>query len=339
MSCGMSRQAEQDLPSNTWLGAWLATIAALVAGMILVGGATRLTDSGLSITEWDFARHFVPPLTDAGWDRAFDLYRQTTEYQLQNRGMSLGEFKHIYFWEWGHRFLGQVIGLAFAGPFAYFWLTGRLKGRFWPILGLGALGGLQGAVGWWMVVSGLQGRLDVSPIRLAIHLGIAFAIVALAVRLSLDAFGLPRGKSVGPKRIWVVALWGALFVQIILGALVAGNDAGRSFSDWPTIGGRWLPEYEGAVSDVTSGLATVQFHHRTFGYLVAAATLALAAAWWKGTGPARTAATAAAALVLAQTGLGIGAVMLGAPLWISLIHQGVALLLWLVIAFWHKAAR
>ena len=166
---------------------WLGAVAALVFAMVLVGGATRLTDSGLSITEWDLGKGLTPPLGAERWPKEFALYRRTTEYQLQNRGMSLAEFQYIYWWEWAHRFLGKMIGVVFALPFAVFWATGRLKRRFWPVLGLFAMGGLQGAIGWWMVTSGLFGRVDVSPVRLAIHLGMAFAILGYTLWL---LFGL-----------------------------------------------------------------------------------------------------------------------------------------------------
>ncbi len=159
--------------------------------MILVGGATRLTDSGLSITEWDLAKGLTPPLSAARWGEEFALYQRTAEYQRQNSGMSLAEFQSIYWWEWAHRFIGKMIGLVFALPFVFFWATGRLKRRLLPVFGLFCLGGLQGFVGWWMVTSGLFSGLDVSPVRLAIHLGLAFLILAYTLWLALGAFGWP----------------------------------------------------------------------------------------------------------------------------------------------------
>src|SRR5690606_30027941 len=166
-------------PREVGVGRWLLVICALVVAMILVGGATRLTDSGLSITEWDLGKGITPPLTESRWREEFALYQRTVEFQEQNSEMNLAEFQYIYWWEWGHRFLGKVIGVAFALPALFFLFTGRLRGRFRVSLALFALGGLQGAIGWWMVTSGLFSGLDVSPMRLAIHLGMALIILAL----------------------------------------------------------------------------------------------------------------------------------------------------------------
>jgi cytochrome c oxidase assembly protein subunit 15 len=318
-----------------WVGAWLLLITGLVAAMVLVGGATRLTDSGLSITEWNFAKQIVPPLTAAGWEEEFNLYRATTEYQLQNRDMSLAAFKAIYGWEWAHRFFGKVIGAVFAAGFLLFWAQGRLQGRFWPTLALFALGGLQGYVGWWMVESGLAGRLDVAPERLATHLGMAFAILAASWLLALGALGWPRApSSLGAPRRAAWGLVGVLFLQILTGALVAGVDAGRAFTDWPTINGVFAPQ---SLSLITTDFAAflhdhaaLQFVHRTLGYGVAFLAIVIAgAALTRGVGPGRAVGLIMGAVALAQAGLGISAILLGAPLWISLIHQGGAIVLWL----------
>lgn len=320
---------------DTSVAIWLTVVCLMVYAMILVGGATRLTDSGLSITEWDLGKGLVPPLTQARWAEEFDLYRTTTEYQELNRGMSLEQFQYIYFWEWGHRFLGKLIGLAFAMPFFVFWATGRLRGRFWACLGLFALGGLQGAIGWWMVTSGLYGRLDVSSFRLMVHLGMAFLILGLGAYLALGAFGWPRVKgSLGLPRamLWVFVI--ALFGQILLGALVAGIDAGRAYSDWPTLGGEWLPSnylhLQPAYANFFENPATAQFNHRIGGYLVAALGLGIGlTAWRSGQGPVRAPGLAIGAIALAQTALGVIVVLNAAPLSLSLIHQGLAVLLWL----------
>jgi cytochrome c oxidase assembly protein subunit 15 len=205
----------------------------------------------------------------------------------------------IYGWEWAHRFLGKAIGLFFALPFFLFWAAGRLRGRFWPVLCLFALGAAQGGVGWWMVVSGLEGRLDVSPVRLAIHLGLAFLVLALSLSLALSALGWPRAVSLlgAPRALfWLFAA--ALFVQILLGALMAGADAGKAFADWPTIGGEWLPSAYGAADPIGNS-ATLQFNHRIAGYTVTVIALALACAGlWRGKGPARTAAVSTGLLAI-----------------------------------------
>jgi cytochrome c oxidase assembly protein subunit 15 len=316
------------------VGGWLLLICACVVAMVIVGGLTRLTDSGLSITEWRLGKGLQPPQTDARWAEEFRLYQQTTEYRLQNRGMSLAAFQTIYWWEWAHRFIGLMTGLAFALPFLAFWTTGRLKGRFWPVLGLFALGAAQAAIGWWMVESGLFGRLDVSPVRLAVHLGLAFAILAIALRLALAAFGWPRAASwfgAAPRPIaWLVV--GALFLQVLLGALLAGNDAGGAYTDWPTIGGEWLP----ATWDVFSlpaaieDLWALQFNHRVFGYVAALLCVSVAlAALLRGRGPARGLALTLGGLALAQTALGAANVVTGSGLVLSSLHQAGAIALWL----------
>jgi len=312
------------------LAAWLAAICVLVTGMILIGGATRLTDSGLSITEWDFAKHFVPPLSDEGWAREFALYRRTTEYQLQNRGMSLGDFRFIYLWEWGHRFLGQTIGVVFALPYAIFLATGRLKGRVAPVTVLGVMGAAQGAVGWWMVTSGLYGRLDVSSVRLAVHLALAFVILGFGFWLFLGAAARGRWR---PRSGGAIALLVLIYVQIVLGALVAGADAGRAFADWPTIGGAWVPpnydEFAPWWTNLTENLWAVQFHHRMAGYLVL-----LAAAWMFAYDRCRESGLVLG-IAAGQALLGIATVLLGAPIWIGLVHQFGAVLLWISVVWYY----
>jgi cytochrome c oxidase assembly protein subunit 15 len=323
--------SREPAPRDRLVAAWLAAICVLVTAMILVGGATRLTDSGLSITEWDFAKHFAPPLTDEDWIREFALYQRTTEYQVQNRGMSLSDFRTIYFWEWGHRFLGQCLGVVFALPYLAFLLTGRLKGRVLPVTVLGFLGGLQGVVGWWMVTSGLYGRLDVSTVRLAVHLAMAFAILAFGFWLTLGAWA-PKQRAGGGRG--VATLLGLAYLQIVLGALVAGADAGGAYGDWPTVGGEWFPSSYGAYApfwtNFTENLQAVQFHHRLVGYAVVAVTATLA--WGR-----EPEALAALALAAMQAALGIAAILLGAPLWISLLHQFGAVLFWLSLVRWLRA--
>jgi cytochrome c oxidase assembly protein subunit 15 len=331
-------------PHAPAVGAWLLVISGMVAAMILLGGATRLTDSGLSITQWDFMKQVVPPLSTDDWSREFALYQTTTEYQVQNRGMSMANFQFIYWWEWAHRFFGKLIGVAFAVPFVVFWATGQLKGRFWAVLGLFALGGLQGAVGWWMVTSGLTGRLDVAPYRLATHLAIAFAILAVSLLLAMSCFGWPRSPSrLGSGRSAAWLLLGALYVQIVLGAFLAGSRAGGAFTDWPTIGGEWFPSAYRAMEpmwrNLTENPAAVQFNHRTTGYVVGLLALAIAAlAAVRGIGVGRIVGIVVGLLALGQVGLGIATIMQGSPLSLSLAHQGLAVALWAASAAAMRAA-
>ena len=207
---------------------WLVIVSAFVCSMILVGGATRLTDSGLSIVEWRPITGAIPPLSAAGWEAELEKYRQIPEYQEQNRGMSMAEFQFIYWWEWGHRQLGRVLGLVYALPFAYFLWRGvapkRLRPRLWVLF---ALGGLQGAIGWWMVSSGLVNRVDVSQYRLATHLSMAFIILGVSLWTALDLrYGPSRGSARSAHFLWMKLFWLAVLLQIALGAFVAGLDAG-----------------------------------------------------------------------------------------------------------------
>ncbi len=321
-------------PRDKWVGVWLLVVAAFVVAMILVGGATRLTDSGLSITEWDLGKGLTPPLGDARWAEEFALYQRTMEYQTQNNGMSLAEFQHIYWWEWGHRFLGKVLGLVFALPALFFLITGRLRGRFRVTGLLFLLGATQGAIGWWMVTSGLFDRLDVSPVRLAIHLGMALIILALSLWVAIGAFGTPReGLRLGAPAWAPVLLMALVFVQAMLGAFMAGADGGPAYADWPRIGGEWVPSsafmLEPWWHNLTEDHATQHLLHRTLGYVVALIALMIAgAALVRGQGPARIAGAAVGAIALVQVGLGVLTVLAASPLSLSLMHQAGAVALW-----------
>jgi len=321
-------------PRDKWVGVWLLVVAAFVVAMILVGGATRLTDSGLSITEWDLGKGLMPPLTDARWAEEFALYQTTMEYQTQNSGMSLGEFQHIYWWEWGHRFLGKVLGLVFAVPALFFLITGRLRGRFRVTGVLFLLGATQGAIGWWMVTSGLFDRLDVSPVRLAIHLGMALIILALSLWVAIGALGAPRESSkLGVPRWAPLLLMVLVFTQAMFGALMAGADGGPAYADWPRIGGEWIPSsaflLEPWWHNLTEDHATQHLLHRTLGYVVALGALVIAgAALVRGQGPARVAGAAVGAIAVVQVGLGVLTVLAASPLSLSLMHQAGAVALW-----------
>ena len=268
-------------PARRAIALWLWLLAALVAAMVLVGGATRLTDSGLSITEWAPVMGIVPPLSDADRQRAFDAYRGTTEFQQQNAWMTLDDFMPLYWWEWGHRLLGRLIGLVWAVGLAGF-LLARAVPRGWTgwLVLPGLLGAAQGAVGWWMVASGLVGRLDVAPYRLMLHLGIAFSIFALlvwlALRVRLDEVATlaARRRRVGRVMAWTGWLGALVFLQILAGALVAGLDAGRGYVDWPLMEGNFLPpeafDLAPAWANVFENPALAQFDHRMVAYLLVA---------------------------------------------------------------------
>ena len=319
---------------DPWVGAWLVIIAICVFAMVVVGGATRLTESGLSITEWKPISGALPPMNVAEWQRLFAQYRETTQYQMLNRGMGLGEFQSIFWWEWSHRLLGRVIGILFALPLVVFWLQGRLKGRLAPVLLLFALGGLQGFVGWLMVQSGLSGRTEVNPLWLAAHLAVAFTIIAFALWLALDAFGWPRKESnLGAPRWAPMALMALIFMQVMFGALLAGARGGAAYPDWPTIGHEWIPSsafsLEPFLRNFTDNHATQHLMHRTTGYLVAFGALAIAAlAFTRGTGAARGAGIAVGVLALCQAALGIVTILMLDPLALALAHQAGAAILW-----------
>lgn len=331
-------------PREPWVGAWLLIVCALVLTMILVGGATRLTDSGLSITEWDLFKGLTPPLNDARWAEEFALYQRTMEYQAQNNGMTIDEFKHIYWWEWGHRFLGKMIGVVYALPFFFFLFTGRLRGRFRLTILLFALGGLQGAIGWWMVTSGLFDRLDVSPFRLAIHLAMAFVILALGLWVALGAFAWPKQSSkLGLPRWTPFVLMALVFVQLMFGALLAGSDGGPAYADWPRIGGEWIPStafgLEPLWHNFTEDHATQHLLHRSMGYFVGLFALLIALAGLiRGQGAARWAALAVGLVALGQVALGIHTVLLVSPFWPSLLHQLGAAILWMAALVCARAA-
>ncbi len=259
---------------------WLFATAILVLAMVVVGGATRLTNSGLSITEWRPVTGVIPPFGHDAWMAAFEKYQRIPQYQLVNRGMSLGDFQTIYWWEWTHRLLGRLVGLVFIAPLLFFlWLRiipRRLVWRMWLLLALGAL---QGLVGWWMVASGLAGRVEVAPERLMLHLGLALVLFCLLIWTGLEALaGPPRPGAAGRWTLATAALAAGVYLQMLLGALVAGNDAGLVFNDWPLMNGRFFPQgyvgAEGFWKSLLHSQAAVQFNHRIGAYLLFAAALA-----------------------------------------------------------------
>lgn len=311
---------------------WLLAVAALVLAMIVVGGATRLTDSGLSITEWKPVTGVIPPLSDADWQAEFARYRQIPQYEQLNAGMSLGDFKTIYWWEWGHRFLGRVVGLVFFIPFVWFAVRRRLPRRlFLRLGGIFVLGALQGAVGWWMVASGLSDRVSVAPERLMVHLGLAFALFGLLLWTAFDAWsGLARQTLPSPWGRRAAWLLGLIYLQILLGALVAGNDAGLIYNDWPLMNGRLLPDDYWAGSlwgTLAHSQGATQLHHRVVGYVLTAVAVAIGASAWRSRYLARQSkllAASTAAAVVGQAVLGIATLMSRSPLGLSIAHQLMA---------------
>jgi len=322
--------------SQTPVRVWLHAIALLIIAMIVVGGATRLTDSGLSITEWQPIHGTIPPLGAAEWQEEFERYQQIPQYELINKGMTLAEFKTIFWWEWAHRFLGRFIGIAFFVPLVWFWATGRIGRALAPqLLGVFVLGGLQGAIGWWMVASGLVERTDVSQYRLATHLTIAFGILALVVWIArgLSPRPLPPGRPAG--RGFAAALVALLFVQVFLGGLVAGLDAGLISSTWPSMDGAFVPDGLWVAQpwwiNIFENPVTAQFDHRMMAYLILAVAVVYAVLA-RGTLASRGAIVLLLVLV-AQAALGITAIVLEMPLHVALTHQFVgAVTMWIAVA-------
>lgn len=321
---------------------WLYFVAALVIVMVVVGGATRLTDSGLSIVEWRPVTGTVPPVTHADWIKEFEKYKTSSEYELVNKGMSLDEFKRIYWWEWGHRLLGRLIGVAFLLPLIVFhwrgWVEPGLRWRLWFIF---ALGGLQGAIGWWMVASGLVGRVDVMQERLAVHLTMAGLILVAIVWTARSI--APRGPMAAiPRRLGgsgavLVAL---ILVQIGLGGLVAGLKAGLIYDTWPLIDGAFIPPAERLFSlapawtNLVDNHLTVQFVHRMAAYLLVMLAFLHALDAARYGAAACRGALAVALFVVAQAALGIVTLLWNVPMSLALAHQLVAFLV-LIVATMH----
>jgi cytochrome c oxidase assembly protein subunit 15 len=308
------------------IAVWLLGIATLVFAMVVVGGITRLTESGLSITRWDVISGTLPPLSDTEWQQQFAAYQQSSQYQLMNRGMSLAEFKSIFFWEYVHRLLGRLVGLAFALPLAWFWLKGQIPAGYRPrLLALFALGGLQGAIGWWMVASGLVDRTEVAPERLAVHLSNALVIMAGCIWTALDLLD-GDAPCVDRPRGWVWPLTALLSVQIVWGAFTAGLRAGHASDTWPLMFGTMVPEgILASARDLVADPVSVQFLHRSLAYVVAAAVLVVAIRLWRAGAGVR--ALALGSLVLTQFALGVLVILNHVPIPLGVAHQGVAALL------------
>ena len=320
----MFARPEAPLPRPRAIANWLMLVAAMVFVMVVVGGITRLTESGLSITRWDPVSGAIPPIGAEAWQAQFDLYKASPQYAQLGHGMTLADFKFIFFWEYVHRLLGRLIGLAFALPLAWFaWRRAIPAGFGWKLGAILALGALQGAIGWWMVASGLVDRPEVSHIRLAIHLITALTIFASMIWVALDLKARARPPLLA---IWALC---ALFLQFMFGAYVAGLDAGYAFNTWPKMGEDWYPAGAEWMTPMLRNFAdnpvTVQFVHRWLAFVVAGFAVALGLkAWLRGL---RMEAVALIGAVIAQITLGILTILSGVKIDIAVSHQGMAVLL------------
>ena len=348
----MASQAGSALPSRrpaaprpAAVSNWLLVVAALVFLMVVVGGITRLTESGLSMVRWEPISGAIPPTSPEAWEAEFEAYKASPEYQKINRGMSLREFKSIFFWEYVHRVLGRFIGLAFALPLLWFAARRAIpRGYGWRLGALLALGGLQGFIGWWMVASGLVDRPEVSHIRLAVHLLLALFILGALIWTAMDLARLAQHPASHPARLTVTAAWALslLGLQLLFGAYVAGLDAGYAYNSWPKMGEEWFPSgtpmLEPLIVNFADNPIVVQFVHRWLAWLVAGAALLLGAhAWSHGF---RTRAALLIAAVTLQILLGVATLLSGVELWIAVLHQAMAaILLALMVAAAHALGR
>jgi heme a synthase len=331
------------------LRAWLLCVAAMIFLTLIVGGATRLTESGLSITQWKPVTGVVPPMSQAAWQAEFTDYQAIPQYKELNRGMSLAQFKTIYWWEWTHRLLARSTGAVFLLPFLFLlwrgWVPRRLRLRLWMLFGAGAF---LGAVGWWMVSSGLagSGRVSVSQYRLAFHLTLACAIYFAVLWTAQQQAPRPPAKAPGRLRIGALAVPVMVLVQIYLGALVAGTEAGLIYNTWPLMDGQFIPaaahlfSMSPAWRNFFENALTVQFDHRMMAYAIWLVALAHAVDAWRRRQATAGAAILAAAVTL-QVALGITTLLLAAPIDVALSHQVMAIVVFTVAIvhaerLWHR---
>jgi heme a synthase len=330
----MNPASASRAPQDHLVRWWLIAVAALIAVMVLVGGATRLTESGLSIVEWRPVTGALPPLDQKQWTDAFEAYKTIPQYRQFNAGMTLEEFKTIFWWEWSHRLLGRVIGFAYLLPFLWFLWRGflgtELRRRLWLIFGLGAL---QGAVGWWMVASGLSERVEVSQYRLATHLVLALLIFAAIVWTVRRLQGRPLAVPSSRLKITAIALLALTFVQLYLGALVAGLRAGKIYNTWPEIDGALIPSASRLFfdtpwwSNLFENTLTVQFEHRMVAYTL------FVVAWLHALDAVRSRAGKSivngalwfACAVTLQATLGVLTLLNQVPMDLALVHQAAAI--------------
>jgi cytochrome c oxidase assembly protein subunit 15 len=335
--------AQSDAESLVGARRWLLFLILLVFAMVLVGGATRLTESGLSITEWNLVTGTVPPLNADSWNAEFQRYKESPQHDLLNRGMSLDSFKTIFWWEWAHRELGRFIGLVYIAGF--FWFVGR---RGVPLrtaivlAGMGLLLGAQGVVGWIMVASGLEpGMTAVAPIRLALHLTLAALFFAALVAVYVRLGGAQSEAATAGEKFAARSLVALAFIQIALGGLVAGHDAGLTYNTWPLMDGRLIPRGLWMLKpqwlNVVDNITAIQFNHRVGAYVLAAAILAYAVAMRRVHPLARNRALLLVVLILAQIVVGVLTLVTVVPISLALTHQAMALIL-LFVLVWNAAA-
>ncbi|MGK2286744.1 COX15/CtaA family protein [Pedomonas sp. V897] len=332
--------------SRTAIATWLLMVASLVFLMVVVGGATRLTESGLSIVEWKPIAGAIPPLTDADWQAEFEAYKKIPEYQLEHAWMSLEDFKNIYWWEWGHRLLGRLIGLAYALPFLWFLVRRRIpEGYKKRLFGLLLLGGLQGAIGWWMVSSGLTERTDVSHYRLATHLGVALIIFSGLLWTALNLIA-DRNRPPAPPVAsrWAVPFFVLLTLQIVMGAFVAGLNAGFAYNTWPLMGDSFMPEtlWDAALGwlNFTENGIVVQFVHRCIAYALAiVGVLWIADGFRTGIEGMKARATLFGIALAFQITLGILTIVHAVPIVLGVAHQGGAVILLAAALFYAHRGR
>jgi cytochrome c oxidase assembly protein subunit 15 len=338
-----SKMIGKEVKASPWIAAWLWLVALMVFATVIVGGATRLTDSGLSITEWQPIVGTIPPLNETAWREAFSRYQTIPEYQLVNKGISLSQFKTIYWWEWTHRFMARAIGMVFLLPFVAFWLSRRLPRRLIPMLSfVFVLGALQGGLGWYMVKSGLTSRVDVSQYRLAAHLTLASILLAVIVWIALGLTSPARRLHDG-RGYRALILIGLVLAQITIGGFMAGIDAGLVTASWPDMNGKLVPDGMFILSpwwrNLFENALTLQFNHRVGAYFIAGFTaLHVGLTYRSGALPDLVAsALALLGVVLVQFCLGVATVIAAVPFELALLHQAGALLL-LVVAVFHLHA-
>jgi heme a synthase len=312
---------------------WLALCLLLVASMVFVGGYTRLSGSGLSITTWNPIHGTLPPIGATEWDEEFAAYKATPQYQKINKGMSLDEFKDIFWPEYFHRLMGRLVGIVFFIPFVIFALRGCFTRRFsWRLIGIFALGGAQGFIGWFMVKSGLVNNPHVSHLRLALHLSVAFTIFALLLWALLDVTTSTKEKVPPTKHKvqGIYLLWFALLcLQIVLGAFVSGLHAGLIYNTWPTMNGQWIPDGLITATPWYENLTLIQFNHRCTAIALAVFFVIWCYAYRRYIQQKKltNACLAVASVLTIQFILGILTLMKAAPLHLASIHQMTALLL------------